>query len=132
MKGLKAMDKNITKDMLDWTIDGITLTETRKISEDEDAKKAGMSKSVELTIKYDGRTLGDILKKAYKSDCITWASSNRGKAIPAAVTYQSPQPGTKGARVDGVNQLLDDISGMTDEEALAHIKALAVSRVKKA
>ena len=118
--------------MLVWKIEGITLTETRKISEDADAKEAGLSKSVKLTIKYDGRTLGDILKKAYKSDCITWASGNRGKAIPAAVTYQSPQPGTKGARVDGVNALLDEISGMTDEEALAHIKALAASRVKKA
>ena len=60
-------------------IEGISFTELRSVSPDNDSKKAGDHKEVNLRIKYDGLTLKDIFVKAFSSDVVTWANGGSGR-----------------------------------------------------
>jgi hypothetical protein len=69
----------LTKANLTDTIEGLTFSEHRKISPDEDSKKDGVSKTILLEIDYNGLTLLDLLAKAFKSDCVSWQNGSGGR-----------------------------------------------------
>jgi hypothetical protein len=64
---------------MNMTIEGITLSELRTVSPDEDAKKEGIKKTITLRIKYDGLTLKDVFAKAFKSDVVSWQNGGAGR-----------------------------------------------------
>jgi len=64
---------------MNMTIEGITLSEIRTVSPDEDAKKEGIKKTITLRIKYDGLTLKDVFSKAFKSDVVAWQNGASGR-----------------------------------------------------
>lgn len=58
-------------------INGLVLSRTVKVSEDEDAKKAGLFKVVHLRIKVDNVTVGDVFEKAMATVAIQWQTKAR-------------------------------------------------------
>lgn len=69
----------LTKANLTDVIEGITYTELRTVSPDEDSKKDKIFKTIHLEISYDGLTLNDLIIKAFKSDVVSWANGGGGR-----------------------------------------------------
>ena len=64
---------------MNTVVTGVTLSELRTISPDEESKKEGLKKTVTLKIKYDGLTLKDVFSKAFKSDVVAWQNGASGR-----------------------------------------------------
>ena len=134
MKGRDIM--NLTKANLNDVIEGISFSEFRSISLDEDAKKAGDKKTIMLVVKYDGLTLGDIIAKAYKSDCVSFQNGGSGRknydkiVDKSTITIEAKSPG-KGPQVDPVEAIIASAAaaGMTIE---AYLRAEVDKRKVKA
>lgn len=67
-----------TKDLVQ-TVSGIEITKVCSISPDEDAKKAGISKNINVAVKFDGITLNDVFAKAMSSTVVTWQNGQGRK-----------------------------------------------------
>jgi hypothetical protein len=59
---------------LNMIIEGVTLSKACSISPDNDAKKAGDKKQINLKVKFDGALLSSIFDKALAGTVITWAN----------------------------------------------------------
>lgn len=90
-------------------VDNVTLTRVIGVSPDEDGKKAGNTKKVNVVMTFNGVTLGDVFNDAMKSDIIKLQNTLRprfesivdGETINR--TYRAPAQ-----------------RGITDEAAEAH------------
>ena len=60
-------------------IEGVTLSEIRSMSPDNDAKKSRESKQFTLRVKYDGLTLRDVFAKAFKTDVVSFVNGAGGR-----------------------------------------------------
>ena len=69
----------LTNANLNDIVEGIKYSEYRKVSPDTDSKKDGVSKTILLEIDYNGLLLVDLVKKAYKSDCVSWQNGSGGR-----------------------------------------------------
>ena len=69
----------LTKVNLNDIIEGITYSEYRTISPDGESKKDKIFKTVNLEMSYGGLTLNDLVVKAFKSDCVSWANGGSGR-----------------------------------------------------
>jgi hypothetical protein len=57
---------------LNEMLSGVVKVKACKISADEDGKKAGVHKVVNLSIDYSGLTVNQLLEKCMKADVISW------------------------------------------------------------
>jgi hypothetical protein len=123
----------LTKANLIDVIEGISYSEYRKLSPDEESKKDGIAKTIMLEIDYSGLTLNDLLTKAYKSDCVSWQNGSGGrKAFDKLVDKQTVKISAKspgGApQIDPVDAIIAGAkaAGMNAED---YIRMLIAKRV---
>jgi hypothetical protein len=103
--------EKITKDMLNWAVEGIKLSAYRSLSADMDSKLAGDSKKVEVEVDFNGATLRSVFDRAFGAAVISWANGQGRKNVDKLsnkVTVQFVAPAKK---------------VLTDEEIMAQAKA---------
>jgi hypothetical protein len=96
----------VTRDMLDWVIEGITFSQYRRVSADLDSKLAGESKQVEVEVTFAGATLRSVFEKAFGAAVISWANGPGRKHIgtlgkKVTVSFSAP-----GKRMETTEELL--------------------------
>jgi hypothetical protein len=122
---------------LNETISGITLTKVCSVSPDGDSKKDGISKRINVKVKFDGSSLQGVFDKALAGTVIAWQNGVGRKTFdnlannqtveitfvsPASKPTEAPEDAfTREAKAAGVD--------MSDEAALA---AYIIKRMKAA
>lgn len=130
MKGEKTMNMN-------EIITGVTLTKACSVSPDGESKKEGVTKRINVKVKFDGATLQGVFDKALASTVISWQNGVGRKAFdtlsnnqtveitftaPASKPTEAPEDAfSREAKAAGVD--------LTDEKALA---AYIIKRMKAA
>jgi len=121
---------------LNESLVNVVRTKVCKISADEDAKKAGIHKTITLEIDYSGLTVEQLLSKCVRNDVIAWANGSSGRAkyeshvdkstvkIKADAPAAAPQ-----ATAEELLAREAQAKGMTVEELLT--QKLAEARAKK-
>lgn len=68
---------------------GITLTKACAISPDNDSKKEGITKKVNVKVRFDGSTLQGVFDKALASTVISWQNGVGRKSFDSLVNNQT-------------------------------------------
>ncbi len=108
-------------------ISGVTLTKACNVSPDNESKKDGVTKRINVKVKFDGATIGGVFDKALSGTVIQWQNGVGRKAFdtytdnqtveitftaPASKPVEAPEDAfTREAKAAGVD--------MNDEQALA-------------
>ena len=83
MKGEKTMIN------MNEVIANVTLTKACNISPDGDSKKEGITKRVNVKVKFDGATLQGVFDKALASTVISWQNGVGRKAFDSLTANQT-------------------------------------------
>ena len=116
-------------------IEGISFSEFRSISFDNDSKKAGDKKTVSLKVNYDGLTLGDVIAKAFNSDCVSWANGSSGRKNynnlkdRQVIEISAKTPG-KAPQVDPEQAMIAKLQAMTPEEQKTYLATMLTKATK--
>ena len=122
---------------LNETISGVTLTKSCNVSPDNESKKDGVTKRINVKVKFDESTLQGVFDKALASTVISWQNGVGRKSFdtltnnqtveinfnaPASKPTEAPEDAfCREAKAAGVD--------MNDEKALA---AYIIKRMKAA
>ncbi len=105
---------------------GVIRTVPTKVRADEDTPKSE-SIQVFLDIDYSDCSIEDVLTFAGSNRAIGWASGSGGRKVVGSlkpgqhIKVRASSPGRAPA-VDGKAQIAAEIAGMSDEEALTHLR----------
>ena len=70
----------LTMANLNDVIEGITLSRWVNVSPDEDAKKDGIKKLINLEVNFTGATLQDLINSAHKPSTVSWQNGSGGRS----------------------------------------------------
>ena len=112
-------------------VTGVTLTKACSVKADEDTEKG---KTINLRVKFDGVTLGDVFAKAVSSAVIAWQNGVGRKQFDTlqhghTVDIQFKAPGAR-AQIDHETAMVLKLQAMTPTERTSYLKEL-VAKVPK-
>lgn len=112
----------ITSDMLDHVVGNVTFEKRCTVSRDDDAKRAGISKSVDVTVTFNGCTLRQIFDGAMSPTVIKWQRTARARYddLPARETVHYNTAGQR----DPKQVMLERAKTMSPEELQSYMDEL--------
>lgn len=113
------------------TIKDVKLSKSCSIKPDADSE---VSKRINLTIDFDGATIGDVFAKAVSSAVIQWQNGVGRKAFDTFkdgqnVTVKFQSPGSR-PQIDPETAMINKLQAMTDKEREEYLKELIAKASK--
>ena len=121
---------------LNMKVVNVTLRKTIDISPDSDTKKAGIKKTVVLSVNYNGLTLQDVFLKALDKDVVSWQNGSGGRKnydniINASIIKVDAKAPGRGPQVDPEDAMVAKLATMNPEEQAAYFADLMAKADKK-